>query len=131
MGKYISKYTGQEIDEKLRPYKVYTALLTQIGIDDPVAVVFENTLGGDIVWARTSQGYYEGVLADAFTENKTFFLVTSNNVNYDTSIKQMSCVWNTTSKIVVLNGIIDYDGGFNGGNYYDYWKYFIEIRVYD
>ena len=32
-----------------RPYKVYTALLTQSGTDAPVATVLENTLTDDII----------------------------------------------------------------------------------
>ena len=53
-----------------RPYKVYTALLTQSGSDAPVAIVLENTLG-KIHWSRRFKGTYEGSLARAFTENKT------------------------------------------------------------
>ena len=53
-----------------RPYKVYTALLTQTGTDAPVAIVLENTLG-NIFWSRRFRGTYEGALAGAFTENKT------------------------------------------------------------
>ena len=41
-----------------RPYKVYTALLTQSGTDAPVATVLENTLGYDIVWSRLNAGGY-------------------------------------------------------------------------
>lgn len=54
-----------------RPYKVYTALLTQTGTDAPVATILENTLGGTIVWSRTSAGLYVGTLSSAFTSNKT------------------------------------------------------------
>ena len=39
-------------------YKVYTALLTQSGTNDPVATVLENTLGYDIVWSRLNAGGY-------------------------------------------------------------------------
>ncbi len=55
-----------------RPYKVYTALLTQSGTDAPVATVLENTLGGTLVWTRDTTGQYTGTLNGAFTENKTF-----------------------------------------------------------
>lgn len=58
-----------------RPYKVYTALLTQNGTDAPVATVLENTLGGDIVWSYDDAGSYEGTLNGAFTSNKTFLYI--------------------------------------------------------
>ena len=54
-----------------RPYKVYTALLTQSGTNAPVATILENTLGGDIVWSYYTEGVYNGVLLGAFTINKT------------------------------------------------------------
>lgn len=55
-----------------RPYKVYTALLSQTGTDDPVATVLENTLGVTITWSRTSSGDYEATASDdVFVENKT------------------------------------------------------------
>ena len=54
-----------------RPYKVYTALLTQSGTNAPIATVLENTLGGDIVWSYYTEGVYNGELLGAFTINKT------------------------------------------------------------
>ena len=53
-----------------RPYKVYTALLTQSGTDAPIATVLENTIG-DIVWSRADAGIYTGTLNGAFTLDKT------------------------------------------------------------
>jgi hypothetical protein len=55
-----------------RPYKVYTALLTQSGTDAPVATVLENTLG-NIVWSYEDLGTYKGTLTGAFIENKTYY----------------------------------------------------------
>ena len=64
------KYVDQKVADS-RPYKVYTALLSQSGTDAPVATVLENTLGGDVVWSRDDLGAYVGTLIGAFTENKT------------------------------------------------------------
>ena len=55
-----------------KPYKVYTALLSQTGTAAPVATILENTLGGLINWARNSFGIYNGTLNNAFVLNKTF-----------------------------------------------------------
>ena len=49
-----------------RPYKVYTAVLTQQNTDAPSAVVLENTLGGTVVWTRNATGNYYGTLNSAF-----------------------------------------------------------------
>ena len=69
-GQYQSSYTGAEIDAGVRPYKVYTALLTQSGTDAPVATVLENTIG-NIVWSYYGTGFYVGTLTNAFPYAKT------------------------------------------------------------
>ena len=55
----------------VRPYKVYTALLSQTGTNAPVATVLENTLGGDIIWTREEMSVYRGTLIGTFNETKT------------------------------------------------------------
>ena len=60
-----------------RPYKVYTALLSQTGTDAPVAIVLENTLG-EIVWSREIKGIYIGTLLNTFIEDKTHLILTNN-----------------------------------------------------
>lgn len=52
-------------------YKVYTALISQSGTSAPTAIVLENTLGGTVVWSRSSGGVYHATLSGAFTINKT------------------------------------------------------------
>jgi hypothetical protein len=66
-----------------KPYKVYTALLTQTGTDAPVATVLENTLGGTVVWGYTVTGEYTATLSGGFTLNKTFIVMgnTFDSVN--------------------------------------------------
>lgn len=48
------------------PYKKYVASLTQETTNAPVATVFENTLGGTLVWSYISTGTYRATLAGAF-----------------------------------------------------------------
>ena len=60
-----------------RPYKVYTALLSQSGTSAPVATVLENTLGGTVVWSYVSIGQYRGTLTGAFLSNKTVVFLTN------------------------------------------------------
>lgn len=56
-------------------YKVYTALLTQSGTDAPVAIVLENTLGGDVSWTRANPGDYIANTSGLLTLNKTGFFI--------------------------------------------------------
>ena len=57
--------------------KVYRAVIAQTGAGAPTATIVLNTLGGTVVWARTSQGIYTATLAAAFTANKTTVLISS------------------------------------------------------
>jgi len=57
----------------VRPYQVYTALLTQIS-GAPVATVLENTIG-NIVWTRSNAGQYVGTLSGAFVSGKTALFI--------------------------------------------------------
>lgn len=61
-----------------RPYKVYSALISQSSTSAPTAVVLENNLSGPIVWTRDSAGTYFGTLVGAFTASKTMVLLTLN-----------------------------------------------------
>lgn len=54
-----------------RPYKVYSALLSQTGTSAPTSVILENTFPSAIVWAFSSAGSFVGTLTAAFVENKT------------------------------------------------------------
>jgi hypothetical protein len=49
------------------PYKVYTCEISQLGTSAPTATVYENTLGGTVVWTRSATGTYIGTLTGAFT----------------------------------------------------------------
>lgn len=64
-------------NENTMNYKIYTALLTQEGTNDPIVQVLENTLGGTPTWERIGAGRYNCTLTGAFPEEKTY--CTSNN----------------------------------------------------
>lgn len=100
-------------------YKVYTALLNQVGSDNPTATILQNTLG-DIIWTRNFQGKYSGTLADGFINNKTWLYVKAKP--FDLVIE--SQVTNTSNiNIQTLDG-----GSYNDDILYNVD---IEIRVYN
>ena len=98
-----------------RPYKVYTALLTQSGTNAPVATVLENTLGVTPTFIYDEVGNYRIALNGGFTEEKTWQVIQSDA---------------PTAKIIYADGSdnlrIDVVAGDNN-------LYFqpIEIRVYN
>lgn len=67
----VGKNLKDVVDIDSRPYKVYTALVSQSGTNAPVATVLENTLGGTIVWSYDSVGIYVATLTGVFINNKT------------------------------------------------------------
>lgn len=60
-----------ENSSEARPYKVYTALISQSGSAAPVAIVLENTFGEVPVWSRFNIGRYQLTFTNpVVTENK-------------------------------------------------------------
>ena len=101
-------------------YKVYTALLTQTGTTAPTETVFQNTLGGVIVWTRNGVGDYIGTLTGAFPVDKTF-VFSSSLGNSPADILQFY-------KDSVNNvGVLTYSGAASDDILY-YTS--VEIRVY-
>lgn len=82
---------GHLIAEDSRPYKVYTALLTQSAGDPPVATVLENTIGN--VWfTYTNVGQYalnsDGLFAGTVpTVTNIFGIIESSTPNVLTADK--------------------------------------------
>jgi hypothetical protein len=61
-----------ESSAEARPYKVYTALLTQTGTAAPVATVLENTFAGTPSWSRfNTGGYLLTFTGSQLVDNKT------------------------------------------------------------
>lgn len=101
----------------LPSYKKYVALMTQSGSGNPVATVLENTLGGTVVWTRTSSGSYKGELSGAFTTDKTVIFFNASDSPFQSYIKL-----NTVSNYIDWQNGSDDRMGNNGT--------MIEIRVY-
>ena len=123
----------------IRPYKVYTALLTQSGTDAPVATVLENTLGV-ITLQRNELGDYSILSDNLFLDGKTFmpqsfsFDAEQSVIPYadDSSINGHYSFWKTSEgdiKIFMYN---------NTGTFVEWstalgtsFELPIEIRVYN
>lgn len=80
------------------PYLEYEATLTQSGSSAPVATVLKNTLGGTLVWARSTDGVYTATLASAFTANRTSLEVGQNS-------GVLTFFYRNTTSQLVLNSV--------------------------
>lgn len=109
-------YTMDDISNTIRPYKVYTALLTQSGTDSPVATVLENTLEFNPSWEYFETGKYGFNFPTPPDYNKIVIFI-SNNLGYN-----YFYALNTDYNILIrtVSG---------GDNEYDNTP--IEIRVYN
>jgi len=63
-----------------KPYKIYTALLSQSGTNAPVATVLGLNEIGTIIWTRVGGGSYSGTLVGAFTANKTAIIISNSSL---------------------------------------------------
>jgi hypothetical protein len=115
-------YTLATLDDiPAAPYKVYTALLTQVGTSDPTAIVLENTIG-TITLSRNSTGSYYINSPNLFTVDKTFTQITSilfGDIHYLITYGNISRISVVTSNAATtfLDGKLDNTP--------------IEIRVYN
>jgi hypothetical protein len=86
---------GTIINEGVRPYKVYTALLTTQGIiypDNPIVTVLENTLSKEINVLWTNTGMYKITFADnsIFDTEKTTCLILNKGYGDNQATTHMS-----------------------------------------
>ena len=110
-----------------RPYKVYTALLTQSGTSAPTAIVLENTLGGTVVWTRSGVGSYVATLTGAFVLNKTSFSATVNGTPIPPSTSSVNIYGNRATVDTIAVSTVT-NTGFADGTIS---PAYIEIRVYN
>lgn len=107
-------------------YKEYTGYFTQIGTSVPTVSVTNNTLGGTVVWTRTSAGIYIGTLAGAFTNSKTF--IPTMNQQLPVANKTVFMIPSGLDFITVIVRLIT-DGSFADLNFSESMA--ISIKVYN
>ena len=120
----------QDITDSVRPYKVYTALISQADEDDPEVIVLENTIG-EIEWSRRNTGNYSAELVDAFTVDKTAFFI--SGLDGGSGNGGGSPLGPGTSIVFISENRVDLFVVDPSGNSADssLVKYPIEIRVYN
>lgn len=126
------------LETGIRPYKVYTALLTQSGTTAPEAIVLENTIG-DINWSYINPGYYHAIISDStYPTNKTTIISPSSsytsNLPSGGTMDIYSVGLDSNTEVFLATAILD---GVTGILYRQddvidpYYKAMIEIRVYN
>lgn len=101
------------------PYKVYTAMIYQDGVDeDPTVYVMHNTIG-EITITRVSAGYFKVTSANLFVPQKTWLSITGD--------MNLSFLYGNTNELMIItrnNAMVPADNVI-------IWGAFIEIRVYN
>ena len=105
-----------DVQKYVRPYDVYTALISQSGTDDPTIIVLENTIGA-IEWTRVGVGQYVGTLSSAFISNNTYvmllnsssigegYLYSADNSDVDTVFVQTYNINTTSNEDSLMNNV--------------------------
>ena len=121
-----SDASGNGSWNKKLPYKVYVALLSQTGINDPTCVELENTFGITATFSYISTGHYELYLTGQLTSGKTFIVngcPDQDPIGGNFGIFITEYLNTTRIKLsTVDDGGTFYDDGLNNTS--------IEIRVY-
>lgn len=130
MANFTSTYTGTQIDDGVRPYKVYVALLTQSSTDAPTAVVLENTLGETITWARSAEGVYTGTCSGSiFLIGKTMAMI-GVKAGVTDGIHTSIGTYRNTDSVIIIYTIAEVFGPSVELNDTEMTNTPIEIRVY-
>jgi hypothetical protein len=131
--KYIvNNLSGQTINgQQLQPYKVYTALLTQSGENDPVPTILENTIDETLTWTYDALGQYSLSLSPftgsgPFIVGKTVVFI-GNTLNYNLPLYAN----NSTSQGTPQNSRIVVRNYYEGNLANNFENVSIEIRVYN
>ena len=112
------KTTALEVANLSKTYTVYTAKVSQSGINPPVAVVLENTTDETFTFTYSSQGTYILTKSGAnFDTAKTYFSHSNSNsywlssviVNGDNYIAMQTTPFDDIAYVVddLLNGFIE------------------------
>jgi hypothetical protein len=109
-------------DNNIRPYRVYSAILSQSGTNAPTAVVLENTIG-DIFLSREGIGDYHISSNSLFTVDKTS--ISCNGIG-DTN---GGIVFAVVGGVGFCQLITRTNAGITSDDIL--FKSFIEIRVYN
>lgn len=120
----ISSGNSKPVDS--RPYKVYTALLSQSGTSAPVATVLENTLGVDVVWIKDDTGYFLTEIPFVNEENTSVIVGKQFNSGASAGIMSYTEVNAGEVSLIVVD---NFDAGTTIDGELNHTS--IEIRVYN
>jgi hypothetical protein len=98
--RYIDGLVGTPADS--RPYKVYTALISQEGTSAPTATVLENTVGA-VTFSYTDVGVYNVVSPELFTDGKTFVETKYTLIDTNDVIGYASIAFVENSNVVITS----------------------------
>jgi hypothetical protein len=91
-----------------RPYKSYTALLTQTGTNNPTSIVLENTTGATAFISRATAGNYSVAFSsNVLTTNKTAVFINNSDTPGSRLIYANVSGPNTVTVITNNGGQID------------------------
>jgi hypothetical protein len=107
----------------IRPYKVFTALVSQADTGAPTMTILENTLSGTPVFSYDDVGEYELTLAGEFVNNKTAIF---------TSVLINDNLFRTYTAVRVSNDVIEVKS-YNAGTLANTMlsNSLLEIRIYE
>lgn len=90
-----------------RIYKVYSATISQVGINPPTVTILENDIG-NIVWEYLAAGNYTGTLVGAFPVGRCLIWVNANGQLSVTQYLQSAAGFQDVDHFLIQTCIMDF-----------------------
>jgi hypothetical protein len=107
-------------------YKVYTALLTQVGANAPTTVVLENTLGFNVTFNYLSAGFYATDTIVTNDLNKLYYTISADRGSSPSFYNKMGIIQNGPNFGLTIH---TYNNGISTDDILNRTP--IEIRLYN
>jgi hypothetical protein len=114
-------------DTNIRPYKVYSALVSQTSTNDPTGTVLHSTFDSTLTWTRSYSGRYTLTSTGEFTSGKVF-VIFSQNAALGTSSNPCHYNWQRNDSSTIYVESLNSAGATADGLLYNTS---VEVRVYN
>lgn len=111
----------------IRPYKVYSALVSQTSTNNPTDSVLHTTFNSTLSWTRSYQGRYVLTSTGEFTSGKVF-VIFSQNAAIGTSSNPCHYNWERNDTNTIYIESLSSAGATADGLFYNTS---VEVRVYN
>jgi len=109
----------------VRPYKIYSAIITQVGTDSPTATILEDTFDDVLIFSYVSEGVYE--IANSEITSNCFVTISNKYSEFSSGANPINIV--SADALTGKVQIVTMSDGLKSNNIL--YKAALEIRLYN